>query len=300
VTTAERTTWLEQRRLGIGGSEIAAIFGASPFSGPLDVYLSKVEGLDVADSPDMQRGRHLEAGIASWACEREGWAMFEPGALVHPESPILRCTPDRVVALNAEPYTQYVLSIKSPRRPGGEYGAENTDEIPVYAMLQLQWEMGIMRALHEKGVAAPLAGGKLAALLWGDLVIYDVAEDREVFAQLRTHAESWWQKHVVARCPPPIDGGETSRLWLQRKYSEVRAPPREATWRETELLLALKDAEEVSGSAEKTLDLQKNLIREAIGDSEGLDAPGIGRAMWRLSEKTKRRTLRTNWEAGHE
>ena len=41
-----REEWLSARRTGIGGSDIAAILGLSPWRTPLDVYRDKVDGED--------------------------------------------------------------------------------------------------------------------------------------------------------------------------------------------------------------------------------------------------------------
>jgi predicted phage-related endonuclease len=38
---ASREEWLAARRLGIGGSDIGALLGASPWSTPLDVWADK-------------------------------------------------------------------------------------------------------------------------------------------------------------------------------------------------------------------------------------------------------------------
>ena len=38
MTNEERTAWLNERRKGIGGSDVAAIIGLSPWTTPLDIY----------------------------------------------------------------------------------------------------------------------------------------------------------------------------------------------------------------------------------------------------------------------
>ena len=37
MTNEQRATWLEGRRTGIGGSDVAAVLGLNPWKTPLDV-----------------------------------------------------------------------------------------------------------------------------------------------------------------------------------------------------------------------------------------------------------------------
>jgi len=62
------TAWLKQRTKGVGGSDVAAIMGVSPFKSPLDVWLEKTGRVDVggADSPYMAFGRVFEPIIGAW------------------------------------------------------------------------------------------------------------------------------------------------------------------------------------------------------------------------------------------
>ena len=42
IETLTREEWLDYRRLGIGGSDVAAIMGISPFATIKDLYLSLI------------------------------------------------------------------------------------------------------------------------------------------------------------------------------------------------------------------------------------------------------------------
>lgn len=68
-----RSAWLEARRAGIGGSDAAAILGASPWATPLSVWADK-QGL-TEDKPDtiaMRFGRDAEEIVARWFAEDTG------------------------------------------------------------------------------------------------------------------------------------------------------------------------------------------------------------------------------------
>ena len=61
-------TQRERRKQYIGGSDVAALFGADPFKTAADVVASKIYDLeDDAPSDAMQVGSYLEAGLMNWA-----------------------------------------------------------------------------------------------------------------------------------------------------------------------------------------------------------------------------------------
>jgi len=60
--TLTREEWLEQRRSGVGGSDVAAILGVDPFGKTAaDVFDEKVgNGVEVEQTLPMKRGNVLE------------------------------------------------------------------------------------------------------------------------------------------------------------------------------------------------------------------------------------------------
>ena len=66
--------WLEYRKKGIGGSEIASILGVSPFSNAYKVWLDKTDKSEKGnfDNQAMYWGRRLEDIVAQEFTERTG------------------------------------------------------------------------------------------------------------------------------------------------------------------------------------------------------------------------------------
>ena len=61
----ERTEWLKRRRAGIGGSDVAAILGISPWKTALDVYHDKTGAAkDEPETENMRLGTALEQFVA--------------------------------------------------------------------------------------------------------------------------------------------------------------------------------------------------------------------------------------------
>lgn len=281
---------LSARRLGIGGSECAAILGLHPFLSPIDVYLAKVEGYSTPVTADMERGTFMEDGIARWAAYRHGLELEAPGMLVHPQRSVIRCNPDRLFRSAGQP--KRLLSIKAPGDfYSEEWGEPHRWQVPTYAYLQLQYEMAIAWALD----LCTIDWGYVAAVLGGDLQVLPVAGDSRVQARLMDEVEGWWNTHVEAKNPPPLDGSESAKLWLRRRFprDETRIV-HEATPTEDLLCLALKDAEKACEATDDSYETARRYVEEAIGARGGISGP-FGRITF-YADKRGRRTLLTNWK----
>lgn len=61
--------WLEQRRNGVGGSDVAAIMGISKWSTPMRVWMQKLRpdpNDDISDKPYVRFGTFMEPHIGAW------------------------------------------------------------------------------------------------------------------------------------------------------------------------------------------------------------------------------------------
>lgn len=273
------------RRTGIGGSEIAAILGLSPFLTPLDVYLGKVEGWLKPMTPDMERGTYLEGGMLAWYGAREHVECIQTeGTLV---DGLAVATPDALVQVrqSVRPDTMRVVEVKCPRRSfGWEQGP-----IEGY-VLQSQWTHGVVRKSTNYAVDPTI---HIVALLDGDLRIFPVEADLELQAELFEFAESWWKKHVVAKNPPPLGGDAGARAWLTRRFPTNRNPVRAATNWEDLRMLALCDAEAELSKWDEEVETIRNELRQSIGEASGIEGPA-GRCTW-VADKNGKRSFRTNW-----
>jgi putative phage-type endonuclease len=70
--------WHELRAKNVGGSEVAALFGRSPYTTPWQMWMSKAGKLDRPfDETFTRAGKFFEAGIAAWAAEKWGMEIFK-------------------------------------------------------------------------------------------------------------------------------------------------------------------------------------------------------------------------------
>jgi len=276
---------LEERKKGIGGSEIAAVLGLDRFAGPLDVWLAKTAGWTKEVTPDMERGSFLEDGIANWYAHREGVKVHAVGPMVHRALPWARCTPDRTAVLrDGYALSNRLVSIKCPRWDR---------ETPEGHILQLQWEDAVLCSAPAQA-AALVPTMHLVSLADGDLKVVPVERDVELQRWMLDYAGAWWAKHVVGGVPPPLDGSEGASRWLKKRFPKNTAPERPATLDETVALLELREAEAARDEADKVFEAKAQKVKEAVGEAGGIESDAVGRATWK-ADKNGKRTFKTHW-----
>ena len=281
---------LEERKTGIGGSEVGAILGESRFAAPFDVWLSKVHGWRLEETDDMRRGSFLEDGIARWYAQRYGHdlsRLSECKTLRHRLHPWALCTSDRMVTAPAG--RELLLSIKSPRRGGGEWGDAGTDQVPSEYLLQLQWEWAI-HASHGMHLEETM---HLAALLDGDLEVFIIKADVELQRWMLEAAGAWWERHVVQGVQPELDGSSQARAWLQRRFNANNAAFREATPQEATRMLALELVERDAKRLEVEAETLRNELKLSMGETTRITGPN-GRIDWKSNVKQVR-SFKPKW-----
>ncbi len=277
-----REAWLLERKKGIGSSDIAAIVGADPYRGPLDVFLDKT-GRDRAgiETRPMRLGRALEPIILAEFVEETGREARLDGVLaIHRTVPIARATPDS--RLVAEPAG---VELKAPGfRQAGHWGRSWSNEYPEQYLAQCAWQMAVM----------DLDEWYLAALLGGqDFRVYRIHRDRELEEGLLEAAQRFWRDHVVADVAPPLDASDAARRFVESRFPASVKPARVATPEEEALIHELADARSRERAAEADFERIGNLLRESIGESEAIELKGLAKIGW----KSQRGRTTTDWKS---
>lgn len=194
--------WLEERRTGLGGSDMPSVLGVCPFGGtPLGVWKAKV-GLTPGGSetnPDIERGNFLEPIIRGIYRKDTGnkvlhqprklyRSAMEPWAIAHLDGEI-------EPAAGYGPETRGVLEIKAPRIRG----FVNLEEHGVPANYQIQVQ-------HYLGVTG---------LTWADFVSWNadcfrlltvrMERDQELIDMIFEAGRNFWNRHVLTGIPPGGD-----------------------------------------------------------------------------------------------
>ncbi|MFJ3949031.1 YqaJ viral recombinase family protein [Streptomyces libani] len=194
--------WHAARRSGIGGSEIAAVLGISPYESRFSLWHRK-QGLisPVEETEEMYWGKVHEPAICARFAE------------LHPEHP-LNVAPTYAVAARrwqiANPdriWGPDLLEAKTARTADG-WGTEGTDEIPVHYRAQCLQYLDVLqrRRCH---LAVLIAGSEYREYV----VEYDPAE-----AQILRDAGAEFMASLAAGARPDIDGHTAT-------YQAIKALP---------------------------------------------------------------------------
>lgn len=255
TTDLERDDWLQVRRQGLGGSDIAAIAGLNPWKSPMAVYLDKIN--ELPEQPDNERmywGRVLEDVVAREFQSRTSHRVQRVNAVLqHPKYHMLLANIDRKVF---DGKGNGVLEIKTT----GAWNAKEWEEkVPDWVMVQLQHYLGVTGLRH----------GYVAALIGGNQYIqYEIPRDDEVIGYLQKIALDFW-KLVENKTPPEIDGSQASADVLDMLYpqsakgQEVMLPSSAL-----ELIAEYEQAKADEKAAKERKDAAANKIKLLMGEGE--------------------------------
>lgn len=220
---ASEADWLEARRGGIGGSDVAALLGLDKYRGPRHVYEAK-HGRDVVDgsSEYMEIGREIEDFISYMFTKRSGIpAVPPPGTLVHHEHEWMRANVDRYAL---DPETGEVVAPVECKNRSEWQLSDWEDDVPDGPALQAHWYMAV-GGWSYAWVVALVGGNKLR--------YHRIERDQELIDDLTDICGRWYQRHVVEGHPPPADGLDATtkllgRLWDAKEDEIVDVPLAEA------------------------------------------------------------------------
>lgn len=238
--------WLEARRAGLGGSDIAAVCGMSRYKSPMGVYLDKLGELPpLEDNPKMKAGRMLEPVIADWFAEETGMKVMKQNAIFqHPDHKFMLANIDRwLPGLNAG------LEIKNT----SEYCREDWagTQAPTEYVLQCNHYMAVLNA--DRWFVAVLLGG------W-DFQWRVIERDEDLINNLITIESEFWNGNVLAKIPPSFSHQDTDLLKERYKDSVSDSSvdlPQEAY----SIMEALKEARREKQNAKMMEDTAKNQIK---------------------------------------
>lgn len=270
----------------IGGSDVAAICGVSHYAGPLSVYLRVVEGVERADGVHLSRGRHLEPAVRAMYREATGAEVVPDVRLSGLRKPWMRASIDGTATLRER---TRVLEVKTANaNEAHRWGEEGTDEVPEEYLLQVAWYCG--HGLAVGAVDEPLAD--VAALVAGDLRVYTLPHDSELFGVVTERVERFWVDHVEARKPPeptvlPNDVEAIRNAYRRHTrddYARFDSLPVEAQVALEEYARAWMDER----AAGEKLALWEQRVRLALAGAPGVEGlpefTGMKRLDWRVEK----------------
>jgi putative phage-type endonuclease len=239
--------FLLDRKQGLGGSDIAAILGISPWKTPLDVYLDKTtEWCDEEDSEALARGKRAESYVLDTYEADTGNSLIRNHDTIHDkEYPFLFANIDAKLDK-----TNIIVEAKTT----SDF-VNNWSDIPEYYKTQVAHYAYITNADR---VDIPVSFSS-----W-QYKCFTYERDIEFEKQIRTKAMWFWINHVKKKIPPePINIADTAKLYPNSNESKIHASP--TIYESFNALKGLK--EEIQQKQEACDQVSKN-IREFIKDNE--------------------------------
>lgn len=298
---------LEARKVGIGGSEIAAVLGLSPYKTPFDVWQDKlnlVEQPDLSDNEYIHFGNVLEDVVAEEFGRRTGLKPRRRNQiLIHKDHHFLLANIDREITgkpfglkCGLECKTADARAAK-PHLWGEGAVIEWDDDAPVIVHHDDQVpDWYYMQCAHYMAVTGSDLWF-LAVLIGGNhFRYYTIRRDLDLERLLIAKAGRFWHDHVLAEVPPP----PANVVDLEAMFAVDNGKSVEATPEIVNVWAEIKELQAQAKAIEARLDGQtigktkigglKNHLRMFIGENAEvlLGSEGKPLATWKASKKGRK------------
>jgi len=275
---ADRATFL-------GGSDAASVLGVSPWRTPLELWQEKtLPAAPETFTPDrlraLNRGKRMEPYVLDLLAEETGLVVARRNVRhVDPVHPFL------AAEIDAELTNGDAVEIKtvSPFK-AKDWGDEQTDEVPVHYVAQVQHGMMITGA--PATVFGVLIGGD-------DFRVYRVERDPMLISLMRTREVDFWLRHVeTGEPPPPVNVDDLARLFPRDLGTAV-----EATQTVLMAYHELRDLRTRAASLEREIEQRVEILKRALGPAARLTWEGRELCSWKT--QTTHRFDVTAYRAAH-
>lgn len=306
------TEQVELRRSGLGGTDVAAIFGEGSRRRAIDVWREKTGDVDPFPGNKRTRwGEILEPVVAREYAAATGLVLARPRPLTirHPGREWHLGSPDRLVlgpTANGDGSDEHWIDW-SPLLPlvagaeikthglragmayGVRWGAQDEDPSAIPDAVVLDDEdddvadpipptVRIQVAWYMALLGVPRYF--LVALIDSHLPrVWEIPRDLAFESDLLDGAERFWRRNVLERRPPDPDGSASFARHLKRSYlshDDVVLPPSELA---EKWAPKYAEARAAAKAAERELDVAKQHLQAEIGAHRGIQT-SAGTVTW--------------------
>ena len=216
VTFKHRSDWLRARSQGIGGSDVAGIMGISPWTSPLQVWMSKTEPSDEDKEPSaiMQFGNIMEPNIKRIFADRHNtWLVRDiynrhtavNGILIDLKRPWAQASLDSVV--RDEDGNWGVLEIKT-----ASSSKDWANGVPNYYRTQVTQYMSVTGY-----------GFAVVAVFFRDtceFASYRIDRDEDDIKAVEQLVDDFWHLYVEGGFMPEVIGADGEAKVLVSRFAE--------------------------------------------------------------------------------
>jgi putative phage-type endonuclease len=267
----ENAAWLEERRKGIGGSDVAAIMGLNPWKTPFRVYQEKrreVEDWKGNEATDW--GKRMEPAIRQWYSDQTGRPVRLPDKIIFSTD-----HPFMLGDLDGFTDDKRIVEIKTARSGRG-WGEPGTNQVPDYYLLQVQHYM-IITGYPITDIPVSIAGGSPE--------LYVVEADPELQEIIIDACWKFWERVQAGIPPDPMNYADA----VQRYGQSAAAGAVKASEDIMETVRLLKIVRRQADSLEEQEERYKGGIISFLGDLGDtlVDADGTVLVTYKLSAGRK-------------
>ena len=226
TASLSREKWLDYRRKGIGGSDVAAIFGISPFHTGRDIYYEKTGVTRIEDQPDnwvaLEVGHLLEDLVAKIFSEQTGLPVYQKKKMFfHPDYPFMLADLDYLITMPDS--RTAILEIKTTGYHGRKHWwKDGKESVPAYYETQARHYMAVMDI--DVVFFCCLYGNSEDQVIIRRLDRDSDYEDELIFLE-----QDFWYGHVIPRIPPPYTENGDLILKSLSTYTGLPADTKKTT-----------------------------------------------------------------------
>lgn len=313
--------WLEWRKAGIGGSDLATI-ASRPLNyfahgSEWEVYLSKKGDLQVEDNFRMKYGRavealigrmwaesrglrfdfvdvdQFEAGGASWGAadfrDFAGCVLWKPPVVVDPANPHRRGTPDGlVIDYPADEGGTPPVDVVEVKTTGIENAWEWAKEPPPRVQVQGFYyaHLLVLNGVDVRNVVF------LCEINHNPPIEFVLPYDPQFGAALAKIADDWWSKYIVGDATPDLDGSKAADGYIDAKAT--RKPDDEVQGDE-ELFREYYTTKKAKDAAEHAHNVAKQKAKLALDGADVISGTldGVDVKLTNRADKNGKRAMKS-------
>lgn len=283
MSTMDRTRF-------IGGSDVAAILGVSPWKSPFQLYQEKIgafaEEVTKAKQKLFDRGHRWEPVVVEMLVDElqdrghDVQIIARNGRYLDRDFPFLACELDLELLIDGEGHNAEIKTV-SPFA-ANDWGEQDTDEIPIYYAAQVMH--GLMVKPRKRAIVAALIGVD-------DLRVHPIERDDETISAIRAKEVAFWRRVQERDAPPPETSDDVK--WLYAKDCGIVMEADDDLRAQVMHLAGLKtEAKRIESATEAAA----TRIKCAMGHASTLIYQGQKIATW----KSNKDSTKTDWRQAFE
>jgi putative phage-type endonuclease len=281
ITPDNEAHWLSLRTQDLTSTDVAALFGLSPYKTPFELWHEKkaAEVVRIADNDRMWWGRRLESAVAQGIADKQGWAVrpFKEYMRI-PEARLGASFDFRIIApishapqsdgsglgvYDGDTSDDAILEIKCVDFLAFRDGWTIEDdfiEAPPHIELQVQHQM-LVSGLSRAYIGVLVGGNRIEVI--------ERQADPQVHAGILAAARQFWADLAAGIAPPPVMPDDAGAVIAMNQYA---APGKLLDARSDPSVIAAVAEYAAASARAKEADEAKQVAKAdlllAIGDAE--------------------------------